>query len=291
MMKERLFVHLPGDAQSGPETTVPAGALRAFAVDDALAGHVSRVLCYRETFAPGEEVIERVLPDGAVRLIFDLGISPSSGDGASASMRVVGASTAPAVLRLAGSLEGLSITLHAGSAAALLGLPAGEVAHQAVPLADLWGGDGRRLADQLHEAQSDDERALLALAALRRRLLRANGPAGSRAAAVAAQLIAKAGGRLSLREAADAVGLGERRLQQLFFAHVGVSFRAYTRLARLHACLRLLRGMATVRWADVAVDAGFSDQAHLAKEFRALCGLSPSVFLLHRVAGTYKTSA
>jgi transcriptional regulator GlxA family with amidase domain len=168
-MKERLFLRLADDATCGPETTVPAGTLRVFPVSAPLQGHVSQILSYRETLPAGETLTERVLPDGAVRLV------------------------------------------------------------------------------------------------------------------------SAAQGRLSLRQAADAVNVGERRLQQLFFEHVGVSFRAWARLSRLHACLRLIRRQPAPAWADVAVDAGFYDQAHLANEFRALCGLSPTSFLQHGIAQSSKT--
>jgi AraC-like DNA-binding protein len=39
----------------------------------------------------------------------------------------------------------------------------------------------------------------------------------------------------------------------------------------------------------VAADAGFYDQAHLANEFRALCGLSPTAFLQRGIAQSSKT--
>jgi AraC-like DNA-binding protein len=289
-MNERLFVRLPGDADFGPETTAPAATMRAFAVDRTLAGYVSQVMAYRETFAPGEEAIERVLPDGAVRLIFDLGDAPSTEAGLSARVRVAGASTSPVVLRLSGRMEGLSVALQPGAAAALLGLPAGELEGLAVPLADIWGADGRRLAQEIARAPNENRRATLVMDALRARALAADA-SKHRAAARAARLVGEAGGALSLRATADAIGLGERRLQQLFFEHVGVSFRSFTRLARMHACLRMLRPAGPVRWADLAAEAGFSDQSHLANEFRSLCGLSPSLFLRQRIAGTSKTAA
>ncbi len=70
-MAERLFLRLDDDPLHGPESGVPAGTLRAFPVGAALRGHVSHIMLYRETFAEGHEVRERVLPDGAVRLVFN----------------------------------------------------------------------------------------------------------------------------------------------------------------------------------------------------------------------------
>ncbi|KWT82727.1 MULTISPECIES: helix-turn-helix domain-containing protein [unclassified Variovorax] len=40
----------------------------------------------------------------------------------------------------------------------------------------------------------------------------------------------------------------------------------------------------------MAVDHGYYDQSHLANEFRALCGLTPTEFLGRTVSGSSKTA-
>ena len=87
-----------------------------------------------------------------------------------------------------------------------------------------------------------------------------------------------------------AIGVGERRLQQLFHAHVGLSPRAWSRLARMHGCLRALRLQPSPAWVDVALESGFYDQSHLVNEFRALCGVTPTEFMGHAVSGSSKTA-
>lgn len=283
-MKERLFLRLAGDASCGPETTVPAATLRLFPVSEALRGHVSQILSYRETLPTGQTVTERVLPDGAVRLMFDFANVPSAGP----SVRVAGACASPVVLQLRGRMESVSVALHTGAAAAVLGLPAGEIEGRALPLQAIWGAQAAPLIAQMAEAKSDAARVALLVAALQRRLTQGASLHQQRARQ-AARLVAAAQGSLSLRQAAAAVNVGERRLQQLFFEHVGVSFRAWARLSRLHACLRLIRQQPAPAWADVAANAGFYDQAHLANEFRALCGLSPTQFLQRGIAQSSKT--
>jgi len=239
-MGERLFLRLDDDPLHGPESSVPAGTLRALAVSPALRPHVSHILLYRETFAAGHEVLERVLPDGAVRLVFNLGEAPSAGEGAGQPVEAIGASAAPVVVRMRETVEGVSITLRPGAAAALLGVPAGEIAGHAVHLDELWQGGAAELLARMAEAPDDAARVAMLQAALQRRLRDGHGTVHP-AAMHAAGLIAASGGRQPLREVAAAVGVGERRLQQLFHAHVGLSPRAWGRLARLHGCLRALR--------------------------------------------------
>ncbi|SCX60953.1 helix-turn-helix transcriptional regulator [Variovorax sp. EL159] len=291
-MAERLFLRLDDDPLHGPESGVPAGTLRALPVGAALRAHVSHILLYRETFAEGHEMRERVLPDGAVRLIFNFGDAPSADDGEGHAVEAIGASTAPVVVRMRRRVEGLSVTLRPGAAAVLLGVPAGEIGGTAVHLDALWHGEGAELLERMAEASDDMARGVLLHAALQRRLLDGDVARGSAATAMhAARLITASGGRKSVRDVAAAVGVGERRLQQLFHAHVGLSPRAWSRLARLHACLRALRLQPSPAWADVAVDGGFYDQSHLVNEFRALCGVTPTEFMGHAVSGSSKTAA
>jgi AraC-like DNA-binding protein len=91
---------------------------------------------------------------------------------------------------------------------------------------------------------------------------------------------------------ARTLGVGGRRLQQLFHEQVGLSAKAVSRLARLQWVLRALRRAAPPRsWAELAAEGGYSDQAHLANEFRALSGLSPTQFLTRSVSVSSKTAA
>ena len=275
---------------------MPAGSLQAFPVTRALRSHVAHILLYREALPDGREMLERVLPDGAVRLVFNLGDAPSAGDGAGQPVEAIGASAAPALVRLRGRVEGLSVTLRPGAAAALLGMPAGEIAGTAVHLDQLWRGQGAELRERMAAACDDVSRVAVLCAMLRQRLAQADAalqPAAPMAAIKAAQLIAESGGRQSLRDVAAAVGIGERRLQQLFQQQVGLSPRTWGRLARLHACLRALRQPRPCMpgWAELALDGGFYDQSHLVNEFKALSGLTPTEFLGRAVSVSSNTAA
>ena len=287
-MGERLFLRLDDDPLHGPESGVPAGTLSAFAVDAALRGHVSHIMLYRESFADGHEMRERVLPDGAVRLVFNFGDAPFVGDEQGQALEAIGASTAPVVVRMRRKVEGLSVTLRPGAAAVLLGLPAGEIGGTAVHLDALWRGEGMELLERMTEAPDDAARVAMLQAVLQRRL-RDSDNAGNTIAMHAARLIAGSDGRRPLREVAAAVGVGERRLQQLFHVHVGLSPRAWSRLARMHGCLRALRQQPSPAWAEVALEGGFYDQSHLVNEFRALCGVTPTEFLDRAVSVSSKT--
>ncbi|NRF65757.1 AraC family transcriptional regulator [Aquincola sp. S2] len=288
-MPERLFVRLDGDPLYAPETDVPAGTMQGFAVAPPLREFVANITAYREQIPDGRAVEERVLPDGAVHLIFNLGDAPTIGGQAAFAAEAVGASAAPAVLHLQGRVAGLSLTLRPGAAAALLGVPASEIASTAVSLEALWRHDAGELLERLAAARDDAARVALLQEVLQRHLNPADRSVRQQAMQ-AARLLAESTGNEGLRDVTQSLGIGERRLQQIFQAHIGLTPRAWRRLARLHACLRALRQPVPPRWAEVAQDLGFYDQSHLVNEFQALCGLTPGLFFERVVAGSSKTS-
>lgn len=281
-MAERLFLRLEDDPLYAPETSIPAGTLREFAVPAALQDHVAHVMAYAEELPAGVEVTERVLPDGALRLIFDLQDEPRAA-------RVAGPSTSPVLLTMRGCVRGLSVTLRPGAALALFGVPAHELVERVEAWEDLVAAPHRGLCTRLQEAPGDAARVRMLTETLQAMLHETDGESQRRARHAAA-LFRRQDGERSVRAVAQALGVGERRLQQIFQSQVGLSPRAFGRLARMHECLRLLRRPTALPWAQVAVEGGFYDQSHLVNEFRALCGMTPQQFLQRSIAGSSKTA-
>jgi AraC-like DNA-binding protein len=54
--------------------------------------------------------------------------------------------------------------------------------------------------------------------------------------------------------------------------------KVYARVLRFDHAVRRLRAGRAGGWVDLALCCGYADQAHLAREFRALSGLPPSAF-------------
>lgn len=71
-----------------------------------------------------------------------------------------------------------------------------------------------------------------------------------------------------------ASGLGPRALQRWFATHIGLPPRTYLKLLRFRESLRDLADGPSL--ADHAADHGYADQAHMARDFRALAGTAPS---------------
>lgn len=280
-MPERLFIRLPDDPSCAPVTTVPASTLTEFAVPASLRSAVAHVTAYEERFAPGHEIVERVLPDGAARLLIVLhrGV---------ASLHVAGARADPVLLRMGGHMHGLSITLHAGATLGLFGVPASALTGLAVQWEDIVPKAHRDLPEQMAAQANDLARVRHILQSLQA-LQRPSDPSRHLVEHVARRLSARMG-RTSVRELAAELNLSERRVQQLFASHVGLAPSVWRRLQRLHGTLRLLRAAQTPQWAEIALCAGYYDQSHLINEFRALCGLTPQQLLQRVVSDSSNTT-
>jgi len=77
-------------------------------------------------------------------------------------------------------------------------------------------------------------------------------------------------------ELAAASGTSARSLQRLFADYVGVSPKWVMRRARLHEAAERADGGELVDWAELAADLGYSDQAHLTRDFTATIGVPPT---------------
>ncbi|MEU7785071.1 helix-turn-helix domain-containing protein [Amycolatopsis sp. NPDC049159] len=81
----------------------------------------------------------------------------------------------------------------------------------------------------------------------------------------------------SVEDPAEPATVGERRLRRRFVQAVGYGPATYLRVARLQRAIALAPHVPNL--AALAVAAGYSDQAHLSRDCRALTGLTPRAYL------------
>jgi AraC-like DNA-binding protein len=202
----------------------------------------------------------------------------------------------PALIAHAGAQSGIQVALRPLGARALLGLPAGELAGLDVPADSVLGGACAELRARLAGAGGWRER----FAVLDEILLRllAGGSAGTaRPNPVPAEVawawdhLLRSGGTARVSELAAETGWSSRHLTSRFRAEIGLTPKAAGRVARFHRARNLLVRTAAAAGssfrgppgnlglADLAAACGYFDQAHLAREFRALAGCPPSQWL------------
>lgn len=93
--------------------------------------------------------------------------------------------------------------------------------------------------------------------------------------------IAAARGNERVEAVADRIGTGRRRLERLFRLQIGVGPKELGSLVRFGA---VVRDLGRKSWADTALDAGYADQAHFIRDFKARAGLTPAQFERQRAS-------
>jgi methylphosphotriester-DNA--protein-cysteine methyltransferase len=150
-----------------------------------------------------------------------------------------------------------------------------------VPIDELWGRAGSELLDALAPLEGRSRALVAALeGSLLRRLDRAKPAADAEVVRHAARALERCAGATGVLALAKRLGVGERALRESFREHIGVSPKRYARIARIR---RVASRAGTAGWADLALEHGFYDQAHLNAEFRALLGVTPRDFLAGRL--------
>lgn len=216
-------------------------------------------------------VRHRNLPHGGAEIVCTVGGTP----------RVVGPLTGPQVELLAPGTTVVGMRLRPGAAGALLGLPPSELVDLAVPVDALWGSAATALGDQVAAAGSaTGSLATLQHAMLARRVADPDPDA----------LVAEAVRRLMPGRATDVAALpgllavSERNLRRRCHAAIGMGPKALHRTLRFQGFLAraqqaLGAGRPPGAPAELAVRAGYADQAHLTRECVRLTGVTPRTFL------------
>lgn len=195
--------------------------------------------------------VHPVLPDGCMDLLWNDG-----------RLFVAGPDTRAHMPSGAAGARWAGIRFAPGAAPAVLGVPAHELRDLRTDLADLWGSaPARAAAARIGERDPVAGLEAVALARAAR-----SGPPDPLAARVVRHL--ESGGTVAA--AADAAGLGVRQLHRRSLDAFGYGPKTLARILRLQRALALVRG--GVPYGEAALLAGCADQAHLAREMRALAG-------------------
>jgi AraC-like DNA-binding protein len=204
----------------------------------------------------------RVLPDACVDVVFSGG-----------RLVIAGPATTVGVAAATPGQRRIGLRFRVGAAGAALGLPAAELLDHGVPLTDLWGLGARRLEARIAAAPT----VAAALTALAHGVADRLPPPGAADREVRrATIVLQHGG--GVEQAGHAAHLSERQLRRRFDHAVGYGPATLARVLRFQRFLAHAQ-QSEEPLARLAADAGYADQAHLARECRRLSGLPPSALL------------
>jgi AraC-like DNA-binding protein len=239
-----------------------------------LAGAVKAIWRARGTKAEFDTP-EPIVPDGCVEIVFNLGdrfINAATGALQPRDL-IAGQMTRPVIALPTGDVDLIGVRFWPGRAGAALRTPMWALQDQLTAASNVVRSMDR-LADDLQNVPGRDRMAVLA-DGLSQRLHHVDEDALGAIDGALAMIDAR-GGNVAIESVARRVGVSRRHLERLFRDDVGLRAKEMARIARVHAVLGLMRQQPLLSGAEIAAQCGYSDQAHLIRECKALTGQTPA---------------
>lgn len=230
----------------------------------------------RGHFTPAEP--QTVVADGRIEIILHLA-NPfarlnESGDARRQDVALIsGQLTAPVTVAGDGEGDVVGIRLRTGSASALFRSPLSELTDRIEPLESVARPLARALVDAAARLTTPDERAEALSRVLAAHVV---GMPDEPTASAIRQLDVSA--PAPVHRVARTVSLTVRTLERRILAATGLPPAGLRRVMRFRRAFRLLDSTPRGGWTAVASHAGYTDQAHLIRDFRQFAGVPPTEF-------------
>lgn len=229
---------------------------------------------------------ERLLPDGAMNLIFDLSgfpkhtYKPDTLEQKKRHRRAwfSGMHREPIIIETGTGATLVVIRFQPGGAWPFFRFPMTEMADLVIDVATLWGSTFEAIHDGLMERKHNPEacfqfleRSFLAMRPSQHELPDFFGHAVSR--------IAQSPHLLTMKQLSHHMGYSQKHIIAQFSKCLGMRPKMFARVLRFQRMIHSLQARPLSSWADFAADFGFYDQAHFINEFKAFSGFSPQRYL------------
>lgn len=221
----------------------------------------------------------RVTPDGAVEIVLSFADPLRLGRGdeplATQPRRVViGQLEQSLANQNLGRADYLGIQFRPTGIFAFLRFPQHELTGRIISLTDLAPALDRELASRLGEIASPAQRIQTLEQILLRYFHASTQPHHVIEAAV--QAMQEAQGNISISALMAQFDLSGRQIERLFQQYVGLSPKSFSRILRFKHVMCLAEQGRIGNWAELALIAGYYDQAHLVRDFQQFAGESPT---------------
>jgi AraC-like DNA-binding protein len=156
------------------------------------------------------------------------------------------------------------------------GRPVTAVTDRRIAISEVFGADGEAFAEHILSLEDEPRMVEAAEAFVRDRL-----PAADPAVAAVNGIVERVAADRRITRVDDLAalsGIGKRTLQRLFREYVGASPKWVIKRCRLHEAAERLAAGDDLDLAGLALDLGYSDQAHFTRDFRAVVGAAPAEY-------------
>ena len=221
----------------------------------------------------GERQHSRILPDACVEVILRVqGTTRRRGDQGFVNQEraiAVGQLSEHLVLESSGPQEIIGIRFVPHGLSAFTRMPICEITDSELALDNLWTAFP---FDQIWEAKSDWDRRVILDRFFCAQLLADD----FEQLRLGQQLMGTS--LLTVDQVAKQINLSCRQMQRKFKQQIGLSPYQYRRICRLRVLASRLKLKAMPHLTELAYQLGFSDQAHMNRDFKSYSGLSPLNF-------------
>lgn len=252
----------------------------------ALTPYVVEYEGYSET--AGKPVRRREMPNGNVVLIINFGQGWLIGDERAPdrldrfSSFAGGVYDRYAISESTGSAHCLQVNFTPLGARLFFDMPMSEMTLRVVHFEDVFGAEGRTLAERLFEAGGWPHRFATLEAEIARRVLRAQ-PRHDLPAWVWERIVATSGS-VSISALAKELEISRKHLSVSFREMVGLAPKTYAQVCRFQVAARRIALRPEPAWSEIALDCGYFDQAHFNRDFRRFSGYTPGEYRLRALA-------
>lgn len=208
---------------------------------------------------------ERVVPDACMDILWD-----------GEELSIAGPDTAPVHVSMPANRQIVAVRFAPGTGSAILGVPASALCDAHVPLVEVWGDAARQLEETMHEADSVHVMWTALEDAVAERHVPARALDPLMLALVQTLQPTAASTLPSVSQLARSAGVSERQLLRRARSAFGYGPKLLGRILRFQAFRAALREQPQASLAQLALELGYADQAHLTHDVTELAGVPPS---------------
>ena len=173
-----------------------------------------------------------------------------------------------------GYQEGVQVNMTPVGARLWFDVPMRELTGEMHAVSDVLPIGMHDMTERLHNLESWEARFDLVEAVMRERI--AASTFQTDMVVWATERIVASGGRVRIGDVADRLGYSAKQLRVLFSEHVGIPPKLLAQIARFDRFAEFARSGRLPPLADLALELGYSDQAHMSREVKRFAGVPPS---------------
>ena len=235
--------------------------------------------------SPTAALSQKVVPSGYIELVLHLSnarceLKVSNEWIESAAFSLVGFWTTPFMLQFKDTVVTFGIRFKPEAMYSIFGVPAAEFINCSANLEEVFGSSFASYCLQIEELKTAGERVQLTDNYLLKELYKTERRVSI--VQVAADLIRRQKGEVSVKSLSDTVCISTRQLEREFKNKLGLSPKTYMRIARLNMVQQLISQNPAINMAQLSYLCGYADQAHFIKDFKGLTGELPSVYVTEK---------